>query len=67
MRENVASGFLKHVHANSHNQLADLMTKPLPLSFHFELSKLGILDIFTPQLEGVLDLHLHLSVGKLVS
>jgi len=44
-RDKLLEGFLKTAHVSSHDQLADIMTKPLSESqHHFISSKLGLLD-----------------------
>ena len=55
VREHVQSGLLKLIHVKSQHQLADLLTKPLPIAqFKFITSKLGILDLLFPPSRGVL-------------
>src|ERR1044072_8468351 len=47
--EHVAAGFLNLIHVTSKNQLADVLTKALPKPlFHILISKLGILNIYSP-------------------
>lgn len=47
IRQQVASGFIKLIHLPTHQQLADVFTKPLPHSkFVAFMSKLGTLDIY---------------------
>jgi len=44
-RDKILEGFLQTAHVSSHDQLADIMTKPLSESQHFFISsKLGLLD-----------------------
>ncbi|KAL4379256.1 hypothetical protein GQ457_02G035690 [Hibiscus cannabinus] len=46
VRERISSGFLKLFHVRSHDQLADIFTKALPLpAFQSFLVKLGLLNI----------------------
>lgn len=59
IREHIQSqsGFLNFVHVPSKHQLADPLTKALPLAqFHPLMSKLGIHDIYHPTWGGVLEL-----------
>ena len=47
--EHVQSGLLQLIHVKTHNQLADIMTKPLPTpQFKIIMSKLGVLDLCLP-------------------
>lgn len=49
VRELVQQGVLKLIHVRSKQQLADVLTKPLPLSlFQPLLCKMGLLNIYTP-------------------
>ncbi|GAU15708.1 hypothetical protein TSUD_307180 [Trifolium subterraneum] len=53
VRERLQSGLMKLLPVSGFLQLADIMTKALhPANFHRLLTKLGLLDIYRPQLEG---------------
>ncbi|XP_061355805.1 secreted RxLR effector protein 161-like [Gastrolobium bilobum] len=47
-REKVLKGEVKPLHIGSHNQLADLLTKPLSAHFTQPLVKMGIINIYFP-------------------
>ncbi|XP_014626203.1 uncharacterized protein LOC114397394 [Glycine soja] len=53
IRQYVHSGFIKLVYLPTHQQLADIFTKALPhCKFSVFLPKLGLLDIYAPNLRG---------------
>jgi hypothetical protein len=53
VRERLQAGLMKLLPVSGYHQLADIMTKALhPTNFHRLLTKLGLLDIYRPQLEG---------------
>ncbi|CAJ2646289.1 unnamed protein product [Trifolium pratense] len=53
VRERLQAGLMKLLPVSGFQQLADIMTKALhPANFHRLLTKLGLLDIYRPQLEG---------------
>lgn len=48
-RDQVKIGFMKVLHVNTGNQLADILTKPLhPGPFYSLLSRLSVSSLFTP-------------------
>jgi hypothetical protein len=54
VREKLQAGLMKLLPISGYNQTADILTKALhPADFHRLVSKLGLLNIFRPQLEGV--------------
>ena len=49
VREKIQAGLLKTLHVKTNNQLADIFTKALlPRQFNNLLSKMGILNIYSP-------------------
>jgi hypothetical protein len=53
VRERLQAGLMKLLPVSGYHQLADIMTKALhPANFHILIVKLGLLDIYRPQLEG---------------
>ncbi|PNY13553.1 hypothetical protein L195_g010210 [Trifolium pratense] len=55
VREKLQEGLMKLLPIPGYNQLADILTKALhPTTFHRLFSKLGLINIFRLQLEGVL-------------
>ncbi|CAJ2640747.1 unnamed protein product [Trifolium pratense] len=54
VRERLQEGLMKLLPISGYNQLAYILTKALhPANFHRLFSKLGLINIFRPQLEGV--------------
>ena len=54
VREHVQFGLLHLTHVKTHNQLADIMTKPVSTSqFKLIMSKLGVLDLYLLTRGGV--------------
>jgi hypothetical protein len=54
VREKLQGGLMKLLPISGYNQTADILTKALhPANFHRLFSKLGLINIFRPQLEGV--------------
>ncbi|CAJ2651351.1 uncharacterized mitochondrial protein AtMg00810-like [Trifolium pratense] len=54
VREKLQGGLMKLLPISGFNQTADILTKALhPANFHRQFSKLGLHNIFRPQLEGV--------------
>jgi hypothetical protein len=53
VRERLQGGLMKLMPISGYDQTADILTKALhPANFHRFISKLGLLNIFRPQLEG---------------
>lgn len=49
IRERIDAGMIKTMHVRTHNQLADVLTKALyPALFRDLISKMGVLDLYTP-------------------
>ena len=49
IRERINVGMIKTMHVRTHNQLADVLTKALyPSPFRDLISKMGVLDLYTP-------------------
>jgi hypothetical protein len=54
VREKLQGGLMKLLPISDYNQTAYILTKALhPANFHHLFSKLGLINIFRPQLEGV--------------
>ena len=49
VRDKVQEGIIKALHIGTKHQLADILTKPLPVTqFNILMAKLGLLDIHSP-------------------
>lgn len=49
IRERIDNGMIKTMHVRTHNQIADVLTKALyPAPFGDLISKMGVLDIYSP-------------------
>ncbi|PNX81282.1 retrovirus-related Pol polyprotein from transposon TNT 1-94, partial [Trifolium pratense] len=58
VREKLQAGLMKLLPISGYNQTADILTKALhPANFHRLFAKLGLINIFRPQHEGIVDQH----------